>query len=596
MTKKRPYIKTGGIFGDIFLKEFTNMRIQKFTVSNYRSILGAKNITMGEYTVLVGKNNEGKSNLIRALNLAMGNMKDIALQSLSPTKDGWNTARMRFSSNAYSYDLDFPKNHDSKKKGVTKIQLHFELSSTDISDFHEYLNLRTNNSLTLIFSYDDNNILNIQVAKRGGKNWQSKILNIIKFVSRNINFTYVPAVRTADTFQNIINSELRLAINKTIHDEEYKDLIDKLFKLEQNAVNDIADSITPKLAEWLPKVSDVRIAINNISPYRRPYFSYRNSNLYITSSGTETLLENKGDGVQSLFALALLAKNNEESQDSILAIDEPEAHLHPEAIHRLQKTITDLSSKSQVIVATHNPIFVNKNDESSNVIVNNGSVRKAKTIKEIRDILGVEVEDNLINSKSVLMVEGVSDQKFIYTFIKLFGSQALKNKFNSGQIPIIPAHGVNKIKAKVQIFQNIMVNYFIVVDHDQPASQVIKSLLDKQELAPNQFSYIPKKIFQTEAELEDLYSNEFISLTCHDFLNIDIKAKLDNCNRKIKWSRKMSNILPEVGKEFDQDTEDAIKTKLAESLCVSPNPEKCLSDNGKEFVHTLINQISTFFI
>jgi len=65
MTKKRPYIKTGGIFGDIFLKEFTNMRIQKFTVSNYRSILGAKNITMGEYTVLVGVDCKINPNAVR---------------------------------------------------------------------------------------------------------------------------------------------------------------------------------------------------------------------------------------------------------------------------------------------------------------------------------------------------------------------------------------------------------------------------------------------------------------------------------------------------------------------------------------------------
>ena len=179
------------------------MRIQKFTVSNYRSILGAKNITMGKYTVLVGKNNEGKSNLIRALNLAIGNMKYIAMYNIHPIKNRWNMSRFSGSnnSNVYSYDIDFPKNHRKKSNSVTKIQLHFELSDTEIECFHQDLKLRTNNSLTLVFSYDDNNMLNIQVAKQGGKNWQNKILDIIKFVSQSLNFTYVPAVRTTDTIR-----------------------------------------------------------------------------------------------------------------------------------------------------------------------------------------------------------------------------------------------------------------------------------------------------------------------------------------------------------------------------------------------------------
>ena len=573
--------------------ELRSMRIQKFTVSNYRSILGAKNITMGNYTVLVGKNNEGKSNLIRALNLAIENMKQIASHNIKPSKNGWNMTRGMTSNTVYSHDIDFPKNHKSRGNSATTIQLHFELSDTDISHFYQNLNLRTNNSLTLVFTYDDNDMLNIQVAKKGGKNWQQKILDIIKFISQGINFTYVPAVRTSDTFQSIIDSELRLAIHKTIENEEYQNLIDRLFQIEQSAVDDIAKSMTPKLSEWLPTVSDVRIAINKM--VSRRYFSFRNTDLYITSSGTETLLGNKGDGVQSLFALALLAKNNEKSQDGIVAIDEPESHLHPAAIHRLKKTIVDLSHDSQVIVATHNPIFVNKNDEGSNIIVDDGSVRKAKSIKDIREILGIEVEDNLINTRSILLVEGLTDKTFIRTFINQWGSQSLKNKIESGQLKIMVSHGVNKMKSKIQILQQDMMKYFVLVDYDEPSIQVIQSLLNRQELMSNQFSYIPKMKYQNEVELENLYSDEFISNICYKELNIDILSKLQAVNRKYKWSNKMENILPEVGKDFDKQTEDKIKTALANGISQTSKPEKYLSDDGQVFVRTLVEQIDRFF-
>lgn len=50
------------------------MDLVEFSVSNYRSITSAHKIKLGNYTVLVGKNNEGKSNLLNALDAAMNIM------------------------------------------------------------------------------------------------------------------------------------------------------------------------------------------------------------------------------------------------------------------------------------------------------------------------------------------------------------------------------------------------------------------------------------------------------------------------------------------------------------------------------------------
>lgn len=51
------------------------MRLSSFSVVNYRSITNARKIQTNKTTVLVGKNNEGKSNILRALTLAMDIMK-----------------------------------------------------------------------------------------------------------------------------------------------------------------------------------------------------------------------------------------------------------------------------------------------------------------------------------------------------------------------------------------------------------------------------------------------------------------------------------------------------------------------------------------
>ena len=47
------------------------MLLKEFSVTNYRSITKAHKISLGDLTVLVGKNNEGKSNLLRALDTSM---------------------------------------------------------------------------------------------------------------------------------------------------------------------------------------------------------------------------------------------------------------------------------------------------------------------------------------------------------------------------------------------------------------------------------------------------------------------------------------------------------------------------------------------
>ncbi|MGR3713740.1 MAG: AAA family ATPase [Shimia sp.] len=42
-----------------------------FSVENYRSITTARKIPLSDYSLLVGANNEGKSNILHALTLGM---------------------------------------------------------------------------------------------------------------------------------------------------------------------------------------------------------------------------------------------------------------------------------------------------------------------------------------------------------------------------------------------------------------------------------------------------------------------------------------------------------------------------------------------
>lgn len=176
----------------------------------------------------------------------------------------------------------------------------------------------------------------------------------------------------------------------------------------------------------MPNVKSVSIESQD---ERRPIYR-RQYDIFI-DDGTKTSIEFKGDGVKSLAAVGILKDIRKTDCDfSLIAIEEPESHLHPGAIHILKETIFDLAKNNQVIVSTHNPIFVNRDNIHSNIIIENGNVRATKNIGELRKLLGIKASDNLINASYVLLVEGDTDVvslKYIFQALSQTLSKALKS-------------------------------------------------------------------------------------------------------------------------------------------------------------------------
>lgn len=569
------------------------MLLDKFTVSNYRSIdVAAKNVVLGNYTVLVGKNNEGKSNLLKALNLAISTMQQIAFKRPQRGDSEWSLPRI-YRNQGYSefdFDLDFPKSKSKSKRQYTTIRLHFTLSEEEIVNFKEKTELNINSELVIEFVFTKLSTVRVLVHKKGGKNWNRSIQKILQFVTERIGFNYIPAVRTEENFMNIIREEIYDAFNDLEKDSKYKEYEEKLNELETKRVNQISNKLRSSLVEWLPDTEDVRVELEN----SRRRNIMRGLNIYMKSADTDTLLQNKGDGVQSLFALALLAQNKGKEKADILAIDEPEAHLHPEAIRRLQNTISKMSKYSQVIIATHNPILVNRNRVDSNIIIDNGSVKKAKNIREIRETLGVSVEDNLINASKVWFVEGVSDKKFFNTIGMLIGSPALKRALRMNDLVIQPMHGVTKMENSIRQYQSMITKFFFVLDNDESAKASVKKATYSGLLTPALFSYIPKPQYMNESELEDFYDERFIGSVCKNVLHIDISEALLKSNRKRKWSQKMDSIFSENGNDWASQSE-SVKIELAEAIVKADAPLDCLSEDGKKYVQTVITKIENFF-
>ena len=73
-------------------------------------------------------------------------------------------------------------------------------------------------------------------------------------------------------------------------------------------------------------------------------------------------IENRGAGTQNNLIIALFRLIAELTAEGylILAMEEPENSLHPKAQRQLLSVIQEISAKSQVIVTTHSPVFIDR--------------------------------------------------------------------------------------------------------------------------------------------------------------------------------------------------------------------------------------------
>ena len=87
------------------------MRLETFQVNYFRSIKKSDPIVLDQKTVIVGKNNEGKSNYLKALNIALSILLD-------RRRVEFFIRRRRYMSDdsIYNWERDYPVNLQNKKQ------------------------------------------------------------------------------------------------------------------------------------------------------------------------------------------------------------------------------------------------------------------------------------------------------------------------------------------------------------------------------------------------------------------------------------------------------------------------------------------------
>lgn len=552
------------------------MQLVKFSATNFRSITTVHSITFSGITILIGKNNEGKSNFLKALEAAM-----LLLKKHSSFK----TSTLLTNTTApYIWARDFPIQLQGRK-GVnqTIFKLQFELTEIECLEFKKAIGPTLNGLLPLEIRIGKDHDPQIRLVKRGKgtKALASKSSAISNFIAERIYFNYIPAIRTESTTINLIRDLLSRELRRLESDPKYIQALQQIADLQRPVLDELEKRVSGPLKEFLPSIKSVHLEISDIG--RR--YSLRQDISVFVDDGTLTSIEYKGDGVKSLSALGLLKNHNPIAGVSILAIEEPESHLHPGAIHQVNEIIKQIAEQTQVIISTHNPSLINRENIKSNIIVSDGTASPAKSIANIRDVLGVKVSDNLTHANYSLLVEGETDariMKAVLSFLSEKISKALKNNL----LVVFPLGGTGKLSYKLGMLQNSLCATYTLLDGDN-AAKVAYTQAEKDNLISSVNSTLITIPGMKESELEDCINTEIYKDILLEKYEIDVSSYQFKGQKK--WSDRLGEVCKGQGKILSDDLLRKIKYSIAE--LVESNPKFALADKSKVLIESLVQSL-----
>ncbi len=146
------------------------MRLVSFTVRNFRSITDAYKLPLSDLAVLVGPNNEGKSNVLKAIVMAL----NIISRSEIRAEKG-RLVRYRYAAGTrtfrYEWQRDYPMPLQSTMpEGRSEFTLEFGFTDDELREFRSAVqtNLATNLKLKLSLGTEDAK-LEVLIQGRGKK-------------------------------------------------------------------------------------------------------------------------------------------------------------------------------------------------------------------------------------------------------------------------------------------------------------------------------------------------------------------------------------------------------------------------------------------
>jgi len=606
--------------------ESESLKIKKIHIKNYRTFRDFE-CEFGDYNVLIGKNNIGKSNLIHAIyafytkratidDLLKNNSGEPASDEFSITitfhdltddekrelksyllkgdeikiifkgklKDGkLNTF---YSGYILEEDYIFPDNFDRDL-----IKLIFNTSNPKREDFD-----RNEDAKELLMRHcpqgritrehlekmreDCVSRYNIQVRseeKESDTSFQGFIGT--KNPTRTGVCIYVPAISktAAESDKELVNQLIQPFLEDAGLEEarpEYESFQKKIREAQTKRKSTLEERINEELEIWG--------TTTEISIKPKPIEESIPVELEILfDDGVKTSLDKKGTGLQRFVFFKTLKILNEEKfttkKSFIFLFEEPEAHLHPqfqrEIILTLRKLCENSSFSYQIILTTHSPQFVDIEKLDELFILNkteDGRTKLSKCQKIIKNkelvryiLIFTPNISEVFFADHAILIEGQSEEITLNYLHKT-------NKIDLSKTTVIRVEGKYNFLRYLKMLNEIDLTYAILIDDDDPRE--FKELDNKKlEAKKNQYK-------ETKKIIDEINNNKgFAVILTPDY---DKFVGIGGDNKPVK----MFNIIKE---KFEKKPDKQFQKKIIDLfkllLKTSTPTNKAIKPDGTEW-------------
>ncbi|MBR5282540.1 MAG: AAA family ATPase [Alistipes sp.] len=514
------------------------MNINKIIISNFKGISSPIYISPAQFACIVGKNDMGKSTILKAIDAFLNDSSLSTDDCNIYTDSGTISIEMIFNCDDANINIDdavtttlkteelynenqclhVKKTWDTSQKTI-KAKYYIKRKRYSENDF---LMLDEKNLISLCKK------LGIETSKANGEEFNNKEKRDklrLYCVENNINYSYeydelptsgqTRAKKILDAIKNILPKFEYFRADRSLADSDssvQKYFKDKAFKLLKDEINtdDVETAIKDKISEALSAITNKINQVVSTEEQVTAQVDFDWSKLITTTFKCKKDAENiplssRGDGFRRITMMSyfeMLAEENCGDKNLIYGFEEPETFLHPETQKRLYNNIVSMTDNGyQVFVTTHSPnivaetttenlIFINKIDNKYIVKQNNDI-----DIEAIVNDLGIKSNDLIFTIydkvKCFLLLEGIDDvMAFTHTAQKYKEAGKISQTFEEMGILLIPIGGCGAIQhwTNLKIIKKLNKPYHILLDsdktsieHESPNLKKLKDLGYKDE-------------------------------------------------------------------------------------------------------------------
>ena len=559
------------------------MKLQEITIESFKSIENQKIILDYNCKGLIGLNESGKSNILSAIqcldsdmNFTESDISKITNKlpkikfhfSISNSTLGYIKRRVQF----YLKPLLLDENENIFKD--------FELDSLTViiemvENEGKMLTIRTIDCSKnykfcedFLFVVDNEKIPDDKIISINEKNY---ILNKYRlFLASSLPEEILQEAINTDNiqFKNVFNEILQKVVLVNLpsvvfweYDDKYllpseisyedfmkndnpyensEPLANVFFLSERLNIKSITD-LVERISKWKKNSSlrrkDSLILNEDLNTYIRNIWEYYDQDLSLdleeniitihindpqSSQKNYYEMEARSQGFKTFisFILTIAVEFEDENADqSILLLDEPETHLHPSGVRYMRNELCKLAEKGHcVIFATHSIFMIDRSNlkrhyiiEKMNELTSIKPVEKNNITQEsvIYQAMGTTVDEFSISNNNI-MFEGETDLLMFESFIKYCLTHRQKEK-SLDAYSLRDGGGTSKIE---QFFKAKIIpkdsEWILILDYDRPGRELpakLDSINSPQSYKLRYFHYSKNQ----DCELEDLLPQDIIT-------------------------------------------------------------------------------------